>query len=99
MEKTLEKLIIKNIMKRPFKIGDKVKIVKKVEKITKWNNLEKMDITLGMIGTIINIINGYYRINFIDLDKEWNYDFECLKLIKKAELKKVPKWKKHWKDI
>jgi len=70
-----------------FKEGDKVKVVRKVEKEWVWNLSGKMDATLGKVGTVRRAGSLYC---FVLMDDErlcdsmggtWSYDNECLELV------------------
>lgn len=62
-----------------FRVGDKVKIVKKFEGRTAWNHAGRMDETINKIGVIIgfgtqdNVLNVEFEYG-----SSWRYDQECL---------------------
>lgn len=62
-----------------FKIGDSVKIVKKIEELVGW--AEKMDDYLQKVGKITRIHEeGYISVEFED-SEWWNYNPESLELV------------------
>lgn len=69
-----------------FKIGDKVKIARRVEYNIwggTWNKDGKMDWTLGETGEITRIMGKILQVTFFENDEEWNYHYECLQKVNK----------------
>lgn len=68
-----------------FKIGDKVKIAKRIENGSlggRWNTNGKMDWTLGKIGEIIEIFSKILKVRFKN-NEIWCYHHECLQKVNK----------------
>ena len=74
-----------------FKVGERVRIVKKSSKIVSWN--KDMDKTIGQFGVINSIHGDYYDIWYVvHVDSDcWGYGPESLQNERKMKLKRVLK--------
>lgn len=68
-----------------FKIGDRVKIVRKVENKWKWASGGEMDSTLGKEGSVVGGVGCAHSEVSVETDDgwfhTWIYDNDCLELI------------------
>ncbi|MGL6099600.1 MAG: hypothetical protein ACRC0G_08230 [Fusobacteriaceae bacterium] len=66
-----------------FKVGDRVKIVRKVEDKWIWTSSGEMDLTLGKEGDIVDVGHPHCQVSVEGGDgvTTWTYDNECLELV------------------
>ena len=69
-----------------FKKGDKVKVVRKFEKVSTWELSGRMDYTIGMEGEVSTPCNCNVTVVKIG-DNIWTYDNECLELVEGVKTK------------
>lgn len=78
-----------------FKVGDKVRIVKKSEIVVAW--VKGMDNNIGKIGTITWVSGKHYYKHYnvkIDNNAGYDYDTESLESLRKLKLERVLKCSK-----
>lgn len=84
-----------------FKVGDKVKVVRKVERNETgpcaWDEDGHMDNLIGQVGTIVAVYDLYVAVEFPN-GYVWNFLPECLELADGKALKQFKKMKFKIKD-